>query len=198
VGELSTNNSPAMWTADTKDRLYVFDWLKNPDLPENEQNEIFVRKSISYKEDPRVLNGLDEVTEEEKITDHTPEVRAQSAGKFGVLLSLENSENVMGNKHIKVNLTCKMDGFPEQKFVFDGTNADKPKLWELWFKDFKDIKPWNYTTEVRVTGKKLTDKVISWKQDSGQLIEKGSLLNYLIPFPPIPDELAAKVDEYLS
>ncbi len=192
------NEIGAIWESSVKDRLYVFDFLKNKGLSENEQNQIQVTRTISYKEDPRVLKGLNEITEVILTDDHSLEVRAESAGKFGVLFSLENSENIIDKKNIKVNLTCKMEGFEEQKYVFDGKNADKPYLWELWFKTFEEIKPWSYTVEVRVTGKKITDKVISWHQDSGQLIEKGSLLNYLIPFPPVPDDLSAKVDEYLS
>jgi hypothetical protein len=197
-----TDTSPAIWTADTKDRLYIFDFMKNKALPAAEQNKIYIRKTISFNQDPRVAKSLQgptpkkiESVSEERIV----ELRTATLGKFGVNFTLENGENVVGNSHIKVMVTCSMPGLPDKVFEFNGTNADQPKKWELWFENEKDIPNWKYKVNVSVSGKTFAQKVLKWGDaDFTDVFQKGPDLSFLIPIPQVPAELEGSLNEYLA
>lgn len=193
-GELSDNGAPAMWTESTKDRIYVFDFSKREEgeLEDRDPEEIEVRETISFKENPRVI--VEETTRKKKTTDHNLEVRAETAGHLSVGPIL--LDRPLGNDQITVHVKVRADGVPDKTFKFTNENENKEsRYFDAWYESQEEIPPYEYLVEVIVKGKNFTQKPLRWEGEWKENTGSGPL-EVAIPNPP--SDIQEKLDDYLS
>ena len=189
--ELSKDGAVASWTDKTKERIYVFDFTKHEDIEGRDSGAIDIRKTVSFKEDPRVK--VDEITQTQTKTDHILEVRAETAGHLGVgPISIDRPLN---NDQITVLLTVRAEGVPEKTFKFTKSNQDQPRHFDAWYESPEDIPPYEYRVEVVVEGKTFAQAPLRWE---GDWIEEtgGGPLSAAIP--SVPSDIQEKLQSYLS
>jgi hypothetical protein len=197
TGKLSEHETDATWTAATKDRIYIFRFDLDDRLPDEEEQRIEVLRTISFREDPNVVTNM--VTLEEITENHRVEVRAESAGKFGVSLEMENSDAIAATPRLKVMVTCQVDGMQDQLFQFNHKNALTRQSWNIWYAKPQDIKPMKYRVDVSLSGKTILDKVLRWGTNGYidyNLDTANGVLS--VPFPDIPESLRAQAERYLT
>lgn len=194
--DLSANAAPAFWDKDTQDRLYIFDFMKQKSLPADKQNKIFIKKNIRFSERPNVLvntTSIQEVTE-----DRIVEVRGESAGKFGVKISLDDAPLP---PKMKVIVTCKTKGLPDEVFEFNEKNTEdgSPTYnWEIFYAKPEDIRDWQYRVDVSLGGPTVLSKRLKWSTGLLQGPSRGRNVVLNVGLPEVPEDLMPKVMEYLG
>ncbi len=197
TGQLSAHETDATWTPATKDRVYIFRFDLYDDLPEADQQKVEVIRTVSFQEDPDVVTNA--ITLKEVTEDHKLEVRAESAGKFGVTLSMENAEVLASTPRIKVMVICQVDGMQDRVFQFDQKNALSLQPWNIWYAKKEDIKPIKYRVDVSLSGKTILDKMLKWGTPDWLEYSLDAADGVLsVPFPDIPEDMLAKAEQYLS
>jgi hypothetical protein len=194
--EISEKAAPAFWDKNTQDRLYIFDFMKQKGLPAEKQNKVYVRKNVRFKERPNVL--VNTTTIEEVTEDRIVEARGESAGKFGVQVTLDYAPLP---PKMKVVVTCKADGMPDEVFEFNEKNTQEGSPvynWEIFYAKPADIRSWKYRVDVTLAGPSILSKKLKWAQDwqSGTGLGRNVLLG--VSIPEIPEDLLEKAMEYLG
>ena len=189
--ELSSNGVPAIWTKNTKDRIYVFDFTRHDNGEASEK--ILVKRTISFKEKPNVF--VDEIQLADLETeDHLVEVRANSASvlKIGPIQPAE----FIPSEKFKVKIIVKVDGMQEQRFHFDQDNAETPQFLDFWFANQNEIPKWEYKVEVAVQGKiPILNPTVKWETD---WIKREGIGDLIADIPPVPSDKMDQVVNYLS
>lgn len=194
--EISENAEPAFWDKSTQDRLYIFDFMKQKGLSADKQNKVYVRKNIRFKERPNVMvntTTIEEVTEERII-----EARGESAGKFGVRISLDDAPLP---PKMKVVVTCKAEGMPDEVFEFNDKNTEDGSPvynWEIFYAKPTDIRNWQYRVDVTLAGPNVLAKKLKWAQEWKSGPGRGRNVLLGVSIPEIPEALYNKAMEYLG
>ncbi|MES2732353.1 MAG: hypothetical protein V4714_11405 [Bacteroidota bacterium] len=197
TGVLSEHETDASWTFNTKDRIYIFRFDLDDSIPDDDEQKIEVIRTVSFQEDPNVVTNI--VTLENVTDDHKVEVRAESAGKFGVTMEMENSEVLVSTPRIKVTVTCQVDGMQDQLFVFDRNNALTRQTWNIWYAEPEDIRPMKYRVDVALSGRTIFERTLRWGTPDWldyKLDTANGMLS--VPFPDMPEDMIAQAEKYLT
>jgi len=192
-GPLTDKTHAAIWTEATKNRVYVFDFTRHDQEEEGNDETIYVRKTISLKENPDV--AVNEITEEYSSIDHLLEVRAESSGQLNVGpfdLSMPIPE---GDKQISVVVRVKTESFGEKSYRFNGKAEEGDKAYRVWYASPDDIESYDYKCEVTVKGKRFGQASLNWESDWETGTGSGPL-DITIPEPS--EEIQDKLDSYLG
>jgi len=192
-GGLSKAAAAAIWTPTTKDRLYVFDFTRHDQDGENEDEKIYIRKTISFKESPDV--AINEIVEEYSASEHLVEVRAESNGQLKVGPIGLNMPLSPEDKQVSVLVRVKTDTFGEKSYKFTGENLKKPHIYNVWYASPDDVEPYQYKCEVTVKGKRFGQSSLNWESD---WVTETSTGDTTFHIPEVPKDMQAKLDTYLS
>src|SRR5260221_13171590 len=115
--KLSDDFAPAIWTKDDKDRVFVFDFAVDDNVPKEQRNQVSIKRTVTYKEDERVKINADNmvVIPDQTTTDTQIEVRANSVGHLNVGPVYLAADL---NKHMLVEISFKKDGFNPTTLMF--------------------------------------------------------------------------------
>ncbi len=194
--EISENAEPAFWDKGTQDRLYIFDFMRQRNLPADQQNKVYVKKHIRFKEMPNVM--VNTVTIEEVTEERILEARGESAGKFGVKISLDDAPLP---PKMKVVVTCKVSGMPDEMFEFNEKNTEDgaPTYnWEIYYAKPEDIREWKYRVDVTLAGPNVLAKKLKWSSGLLDGPARGRNVPLSVSMPDVPEALLPKVMEYLG
>lgn len=185
------DSEPADWTADSADRVFVWDFLKHEDL-EN-PNDITVRETVSYDEssDRVLVNSI----EREYTTDsHTFEVRAETAGHFEVgPITLDMPIN---SEQVSVIVTLRAPEVPDERLEFTKGDAG-PKRWELWYPPEGRPDSYQYAVQAIVNPPTFGLEELRWpEQPTWETVEGDGPL--VVDVPAVPDDMRDKLQDYLS
>ncbi len=188
--EFSKDAALASWDDSNKDRIYAFDFTRQESLGEDSE-KIYIKKIISFDEDPRVVTN--QVVIEEETEQHVIEVRAETSGKLSVgPVSLDMP---IDSEQVEVQVKFWTDGMEEQVYDFNYKNADQPRYWEVWYEKPEDLKGWEYKVEAIVKGKRFGQKAVRWESDWLSNEGNGPLIAEI---PEVPSSLEDKLETYLS
>lgn len=191
-GDFSTEADLASWTSATKRRLYAFNFTRH-DGDKGNEDQIHIKKIISFQESPKVATN--EVIVEDVTNTHVVEVRAESVGKLSVgpiSLDMPISED---DKQVNVLVHISTPQFGEEVIKFDAQSINDPKEYSVWYASPEKIEPYKYKVSVVVKGSRFGQKPIRWEGNWQEGTGSGPLVAEV---PPVPEELADKVDEYLG
>lgn len=212
--EIASHPTPAIWTRETADALYCFDFLRLDPLkmPQGvDPSKVFVRRHIWYKVDPRVeVKGYELIMPSQPTTEMTVNVTSGIEGQYKVGFSLGTT---IESPKVQVNVIVKKEN-RIGTLVFTKDNAG-PNLLDangnpvspiLFFEGYSlktDLLKIEYKVEVMVRGT-FPKPTLRWSSTSPEwsrvdITPGGSDYNVMVDVPEIPSEdLANKVNEYLS
>jgi hypothetical protein len=191
--KLSDDFEPAIWTKDDKDRVFVFDFAMDDNVPAEKRNQISVKRMVTYKEDERVKISPDNtvVIPDSTTTDTQIEVRANAVGHLSVGPIYLDADLT---KHMLVEITFKKDGFDPVTLMFTQANAADRQRFELWTNESTVAIKWSYT--VKVTYKSFGPlQAIIYEGDEVDMegsFPHGKIIN--LPAPPA--DLLQKLTQY--
>ena len=181
--KLSDDFAPAIWTKDDKDRVFVFDFAMDDNVPAEKRNQISVKRMVTYKEDERVKIDPDNtvVIPDDTTTDTRIEVRANAVGHLNVGPIYLDADLT---KHMLVEITCKKDGFDPVTLMFTQANAADRQRFELWTNESPVAIKWS--CKVKVTYKSFGPlQAIVYEGDEVDMegsFPHGKIIN--LPAPP--------------
>jgi hypothetical protein len=145
--KLSDDFRPAIWTKDDKDRVFVFDFAVDDNVPKEQRNQISVKRTVTYKEDERVkINADNEIVVPDEVTTDTQiEVKANVAGHLNVGPVYLAADL---NKHMLVEVTFKKSGFDAVTMMFTQQNVLEKQRFELWDNESNGSIAWSYKVKV--------------------------------------------------
>jgi hypothetical protein len=177
----SSNVAPAVWTKDTRDRIYLFDFAKRTG---EHADEITVHETISFREAPNVeVDLIDRVRTQ---TTTKVEVHADSLGGL-----------VVGPIRFDFDISVAMRSGtrPAETLRFDLTNAEAERFWKTWAVAQPGGMPWQHRIKVIIKGRSFGQPPLEWSSDWVDHVGNGEVTLHV---PSVPDELAARVQEYLA
>jgi hypothetical protein len=191
--KLSTDFAPAIWTKDNKDRVFVFDFAVDDNVPKEQRNQISIKRTVTYKEDERVKINEDNtvILPDETTTDTQIEVRANSVGHLNagpIYLSADL------NKHMLVEVTFKKDGFDPATFMFTQANVTDKQRFEVWTNETTTAIKWSY--KVKVTYKSFGPLEALVYESEETRMEGSFSRGITINLPKPPDDIIAKLTDY--
>ena len=191
--KLSDDFAPAIWTKDDKDRVFVFDFAVDDNVPAEKRNQISVKRMVTYKEDERVKINPDNtvVVPDQLTTDTQIEVRANAVGHLNVGPVYLDADL---NKHMLVEVTFKKDGFDPVTLMFTLANATDRQRFELWTNETTLAIKWSY--KVKVTYKSFGPlEAVVYEGD--EVNREGSSANgIIINLPAPPPDILQKLTQY--
>eukprot|EP01133_Synstelium_polycarpum_P011130 gene11130-12967_t len=191
--KLSTDFAPAIWTKDNKDRVYVFDFAEDDNVPTELRNQIFIKRSVTYKEDERVKVNADNtvIIADQQTSNKQIEVKADLVGhlKVGpVYLSADL------NKHMLVEVTFTKSGFQPLTIMFTANNLDQKQFFEIWTSETTGAIKWTYKAKVTYKSFGPLEAVI---YEGEEVQMEGSYPNGIsISLPKPPDNLLESLTAY--
>jgi hypothetical protein len=191
--KLSEDFAPAIWTKDNKDRVFVFDFAVDDNVPAEQRNQISVKRSVTYKQDERVKVNEDNtvIIPDETTTNTQIEVKADLVGhlKVGpVYLSADL------NKHMVVEVTFTRDGFAPSTMTFTQENVADKQFFEVWTNDDAEQMDWKYQT--KVTYKSFGPlEAVTYEGEEIQM-EGSYPRGITIDMPKMPEDTIAKLTAY--
>jgi hypothetical protein len=191
--KLSDDFAPAIWTKDDKDRVFVFDFAVDDNVPKEQRNQVSIKRTVTYKEDERVKINADNmvVIPDETTTDTQIEVRANSVGHLNVGPVYLAADL---NKHMLVEVTCKKDGFDPTTLMFMQANAADRRRFELWTNESTVAIKWSY--KVKVTYKSFGPLAAIVYEGDEVNMEGSASHGITINLPPPPDDILQKLTDY--
>jgi len=190
-GTLTSQPDMASWTLDNKDRVYVFDFTKHENLGKD-QDKIYIRKDISFNEDPRV--PVNTITEEYEVDgDETIEVRAETAGKVSV--GPIDVDTPIETDQVKAIVTFKVPNLEPQVFELNTESMKKAQYFEVWYEKPEDVQAWQYKVEAIVKGKRFGQKSVRWASNWEQGGGNGPIT---VSIPAPTDKQNRLIEEYLT
>ncbi|MEO7215516.1 hypothetical protein [Mucilaginibacter sp.] len=193
AGKLSEDFAPAIWTKDNKDRVYVFDFAVDDNVPADKRNQISIKRTITYKEDERVKIDDDNTVEipEETTTNTQVEIKADLVGHLKVAPIYLAADL---NKHMQVEVTFNKDGFSPSTIMFTADNATEKPSFEIWTADAGQVMKWSYKVKVTYKSYGPLDAII---YEGDEVAMSGSYPNGIsINLPKMPDGLLDRLTEY--
>ncbi len=191
--KLSDDFLPAIWSKDDKERVFVWDFAVDDNVPKEKRNQISVKRKVTYKEDDRVKINVDNEIKvpDETTTDTQIEVRANAVGHLSVGPIYLAADL---NKHMLVEITFRKDGFNPFTFMFTQANATDKQRFEVWTNESTVAIKWSY--KVKVTYKSFGPlEAIIYEGDETNM--EGSFSRGItINLPPPPDNILEKLTEY--
>lgn len=191
--QLSEDFRPAIWTKDAKDRVFIFDFAMDEDVPVENRNKIAIKRTVTYKMDERVKINADNeiVCPDELTTDTQIEVKAAVAGHLSVGPIYLAADL---NKHMLVEVTFNKAGFNPVTMMFTAENITTPQRFEIWDNQSNSVIEWDY--KVKVTYKSFGPlKAITYEGDSVKMAGSYSK-GITIDMPAPPEDLIPKLTEF--
>jgi hypothetical protein len=145
--KLSDDFEPSIWTKDDQDRVFVFDFAVDDNVPKEKRNQISIKRRVAYKMDDRVKVNPDNeiVVPDETTTDTQIEVRADVLGHLNVGPIYLSADL---NKHMLVEVTFATDGFEPVTLMFTPDNATVKQRFQVWTGKATAAIAWTYKTRV--------------------------------------------------
>jgi len=187
------DRSPAIWTKDDKDRVFVFEFAVNDNIAKELQNKIFVKRSVSYKMDPRVKINDDNTVliPEEGTTDTQIEVKANIVGHLIVgPLSLD----IGLNQYTDVEVTFEKKGFDPITHLFTAANSNDKKVFELWTNENTTAIGWTY--KVKVIYKSFGLQPAIDYESEPRSMTGSSPYGIVLQVPPPPENMIDQLKKY--
>jgi hypothetical protein len=191
--KLSDDFAPAIWKKEDKDRVFIFDFAVDDNVPAEKRNQISVKRMVTYKEDERVkINPENTVVVPDQLTTDTQiEVRANAVGHLNVGPVYLDADL---NKHMLVEVTFKKDGFNPVTLMFTQANETTQQRFELWTNETTLAIKWSY--KVKVTYKSF-GPLAAVVYDGDEVNREGSSANgIIINLPPAPADTLEKLTQY--
>ncbi len=190
--EMSKTTLPAVWVPGNKDARFVFDFTRHADRGDESEN-IWVRKTIAFKESPDV--AVNEVVEVYETNEHTIDVRAESSGQLlvgPIALDMTIPEE---DKQIDVLVHVRTPKFGEKVYRFNGSTLSTNRYYKVWYEKPEDIEGYEYMVDATVKGKRFGQKSVRWESKWLKGDGNGPLT---VEIPEPPANLSDKLDTYLS
>jgi hypothetical protein len=184
---------PVIWTKDDKDRVFVFDFAVDINLPVEQRNKIYIKRLVHYKIDDKVKINEDNslVIPDQTTTDTQIEVRANAVGHLSVGPVYLASDL---NKHMLVEVAFKKEGFDPVRLTFNQANEMEKQRFELWTNEPTVAIRWSY--QVQVTYKSFGPfEAIAYHGD--EINMEGSFSHGIsINIPAPPPDILQKLTQY--
>ncbi len=138
----STSPTNAIWKEGNKDMVMIFDFTREDNLPAEQQNIIYVKRTVRFKITPSVeIPNQTLEFEEEKTTAHSIEVKAEAPGRLivgPIVLDTKLSDKVVAM------ITLKKDNRNPETLRFTVDNIKEPQYFEAWAMKPEDVLNWSY------------------------------------------------------
>lgn len=191
--KLSDDFAPAIWKKENKDRVFVFDFAVDENVPAEQRNQISIKRMVTYKEDERVKINADNtvIIPDQSTTDTQIEVRANAVGHLNVGPIYLGADLT---KHMLVEVTFKKDGFNPSTLMFTQNNITDKQRFEVWTNETTTAMKWSY--KVKVTYKSFGPfEALVYEGDEVNM--EGSFSHGItINLPRPPADLVQKLKEY--
>jgi hypothetical protein len=186
--ELSEERVPAVWTEETEERGYKFEFTKDEDRWN--PDTVRLRKTVSYEQRPNVL--VDDVEAEWTTDEKHVDVRVDQLGELDVGPITVDAPLI--SKQVAAFVTFDNPDLPKQRFEFTA-EKDEPRYWRAWYESPEDVPPYRCKVEAVVEGNKMGQDAIRWESDWREYDEDGALV---VDVPTVKGEKRERVEEYLN
>ena len=177
----STNLAPALWTKDNKSRIIIFDFERQNNLPPDQQNVIYVKRTVRYQEKSCVeIPGRTVDFPEEKTTEHSIEVKADA---LGVLHIGPVQLDTKLDDRTKAMVTFKKANRNPETMRFAVDNISQPQFFEAWTLHPEDALNWSYQVQMIIESKVAGVPGINYTGDETPMVGSVPLVA-LVPMPP--------------
>ena len=184
----STALAPAVWTKDNKSRILIFDFERQSNLPPEQQNVIFVKRSIRFQEKASVeIPNRTIEFPEAKTTDHSIEVKADA---LGVLRVGPVQLDTRLDDRTKAMVTFRKAHRNPETMRFTVGDVSQPQYFEAWTADPADALNWSYQVTMFIESKVAGVPAITY---SGEEIPMAGSVPLVARVPMPPDDLKAQI-----
>jgi hypothetical protein len=186
----STTLAPAIWTRQFKDRIIIFDFERQKNLPANQQNTIYIKREVRYLERPFVeVPDRTIKIDEEKTTEHSIEVKAETLGTLKVG-PIELDTNL--DDRTKTMITFKREGKSPITLRFTADNLSDPQFFEAWAATAEEVLKWSYQVTMIIESRTAGIPSITY---TGDVVEMSGSVPLIAKVPMPPADLKEQIEK---
>jgi hypothetical protein len=186
----STALAPAIWTKDNKSRILLFDFERQKNLPSDQQNVIYVKRTVRFQQKPSVnVPNRTVIFPEEKTTEHSIEVNAEALAALNVgPIQLDTRLD----ERTKAMITFKQGSRNPETLRFDANTVNKPQFFQVWTSDPANALKWTYQVQMFIQSKVAGVPAITY---SGPEIEMAGSTPLIAQVPMPPDDIKDQIQK---
>ncbi|WP_454802129.1 hypothetical protein [Mucilaginibacter phyllosphaerae] len=179
--EKSAATAPAIWTRKFKDRIIIFDFERQNNLPADQQSVIYIKREIRFLEKPNVeVPDHTLKISEEQTTEHSIEVKAEVLGTLRVgPIELDTTLD----DRTKMMITFKRPDRDPVTLRFTADTLGNPQFFEAWTADPKDAVKWSYQVTMIIESRVAGIPSVTYTGDEIDMAGSVPLIAKT-PFPP--------------